>query len=732
MTQPTSRPIDQPEKKRLSLAEAIDLQAESRKALGALLDKIALIVLTLGTVGTAASVLRVLTTGWHVNVVLDIVFFAAIAGVVLLRRMIPTHTAFGIIVGLVVVSALANFMTLGVITVSFTILAACCVVTGIAFGVRAAVWLLAATAAAVLALAAGFATGLLPRPELSSDYLHSPLTWLSQAAGFITYTGAMLVTIGSTHRRLERTLKRTAAQSEQLRTNEEHYRLLAENMRDVLFRQDMDLNTIYVSPAAERMFGYTYDECLRLTLPEILAPESLTRAREAFRAYAARAAAGEDVRVPPMELEYVRKDGSTFWAELRPAFLRDSNGNLIGSQGLVIDLTERKREETRRRELESRLRQSEKLEALGQLAGGVAHDFNNQLVGVMAYAQLLKEDRPGDELVAEYTDNILAPAHRAAELTRKLLAFARKGTYRRTTVDLHAIIDEVVAILRRSIDKSIRLVRHYEAASPVISGDATQLQSALLNVGLNARDAMPDGGEILFATRTVDTPPSMRSSRTAPPSRCLEVAVTDTGIGMSAEVAGRIFEPFYTTKEPGQGTGMGLAAVHGTVEAHDGSIAVESAPGVGSTFTMLFPLVEQHAAPDLEAARPRQPERGQGRVLLVDDEDTVRAAVSQMLRRLGYEVRMYPSGCEAIAYYDAHADEVDLVLLDLILPEMRGTTVIERLRRIRTDVKVVVSSGYAADGDVHALESSGAAGFLRTPFTTEELSRVVAAALQTV
>ncbi|MBD3242742.1 MAG: response regulator [Chitinivibrionales bacterium] len=728
MTEPTMIPTPDSLAESSELSAGLDLQAESREALRRLLDRVAIVVLTLGTIGTAASVLRVLTAGWHVNVFLDVVFYSAFVGTILLRRLIPTQVVISVIIGLVLLSSLANFVTLGLVTISFTMLATCVVVTAVAFGVRSAAIVLGGATAAVLILVGVYQAGLLTRPELSRQYLHSPLTWISQITGFLAYTGAMLATIGSTRYRLERTLRQVSLQAQKLRASEELYRLLAEDMRDVLFRQDMDLNIVYVSPSVEHVFGYTPEEAQRLKMSDVLTPESLERARRSFSEHAAKAAAGE-LRIPPLELEYVRKDGSTCWGELRPSFVHDAEGKPVATQGLVIDLTERKDSEERRKELENRLRQSEKLEALGQLAGGVAHDFNNQLVGVTAYAQLLKEDRPDDPLVVEYADNILGPARRAAELTGKLLAFARKGTFRRTDVNLHDIIDEVVAILRRSIDKSIKLVRHYEAASAIIEGDASQLQNAILNVGLNARDAMPDGGEVIFSTRTVAMPLALQSPDAALQDQCLELTVEDTGTGMPPDVAERIFEPFFTTKEPGQGTGMGLAAVHGTVEAHGGRITVASAPGEGSVFTMQFPLVGERHEPLPRTAHDERLVRGRGRVLVVDDEDTVRAALSRMLKHLGYSVDACANGREALTFYEAHADSIDLVLLDLVLPEMRGSAVMQRLQRIRGDVKVVIVSGYTADQDVQALEESGAAGFLSKPFSTEELSKVIARAL---
>lgn len=405
--------------------------------------------------------------------------------------------------------------------------------------------------------------------------------------------------------------------------------------------------------------------------------------------------------------------------------------SIIGDQRCILAVA---RDITERRRLEVQLRQSEKMQAVGQLAGGIAHDFNNQLVGIVGYADILRTklaDRP--ELVP-YTGNILRSAGRASDLTAHLLAFARKGKFLTTTVDLHDIITEVASLLERSIEKRVVVRLDLDAATPTTLGDPSQLQNCFLNLALNARDAMPSGGELRFQTSIVhlDADYCRRKPYVVAVGDYIEVEVSDTGFGMNRQVIERIFEPFFTTKEKDQGTGMGLAAVYGTIKNHGGSIDVVSEEGRGTTFTVHLPLLKEPGIPQSFEPEPL-PDGGPSgaHILLVDDEEVVCNATAEILRYLGYRVSVGRNGEEAVGLYERSGGDIDLVILDMNMPVMGGGRTFDALKEIDPTVRVLLSSGYSLDGGAQEIMERGALGFVQKPFLKNDLDRAVREVLTT-
>jgi PAS domain S-box-containing protein len=376
-----------------------------------------------------------------------------------------------------------------------------------------------------------------------------------------------------------------------------------------------------------------------------------------------------------------------------------------------------------------KLRHTEKMDALGQLAGGVAHDFNNHLAAVLGYAELLAQ-RIDEPQLKEYAAAIVQIAQRSADLTRQLLTFARKGRARSVPVDLHDLIRDVSAILSRTIDPQIAIRSQLRAPRAVTSGDPAQLQSALLNLAINARDAMPHGGELSFATdiaapggdATPDLPDGIRTAEH------LRVRISDTGSGMTDEVRRRIFEPFFTTKEPGSGTGLGLAAVYGTVTNHHGAIRVDTEPGRGTTFTVLLPLVGQIGV-DERPASEKPAAKSAAHVLFADDEPSVRRVIRDALTNIGYRVTAHADGVSAVSFYRDAWHEIDLVLLDMKMPALCGTGALLEMRRINPAVRAILCSGHAINGDEQRVIDDTKAGFLPKPFALADLARLVAATL---
>ena len=376
--------------------------------------------------------------------------------------------------------------------------------------------------------------------------------------------------------------------------------------------------------------------------------------------------------------------------------------------------------EERLRKRDSQLRHSQKMEAIGTLAGGVAHDFNNLLQGIMGAAELVQiSGRPGDPAY-EAAIIIENTGQRAADLTRQLLGFVRRGKLRDVAVDIHAVVGDVAGLLKRTIDPRVRIALRLNATASTVRGDPSQLDQAIMNLAVNARDAMPEGGELTFETRSIDLSETNRDPGTGSSSgRYLVVTVADTGQGVSDEIRDRIFEPFFTTKEPGEGTGMGLSMLYGIVTNHGGWVEVRSEWGRGAAFDVYLPATSD-VTPD-EVVPTQKGRTGHGRILVVDDEETVRTVLSAMLSSAGYEVVTACDGEEAVTYYRDHGHEIDLVILDMSMPKLDGRACFRALEAINPIVDIIISTGHAVEGVAHDLLRDGRGGLLQKPYLRDRL-----------
>jgi PAS domain S-box-containing protein len=479
------------------------------------------------------------------------------------------------------------------------------------------------------------------------------------------------------------------------------------------------------NPAAEAMFGYERAEVLGRPLAELIIPE---RFREAHEKGLARLVQHGDPKVVGRRIEIaaLRRDGTEFPVEI--AITRIPLAGAPTFTGYIRDLTERKQAEEKLRESEEQLRQSHKMEAIGTLAGGVAHDFNNILTAILGYAVLLKRGIDSRESAERAADIIEKAAQRGAALTRQLLGFARKGKNQTIPVDLAATIREVLELLDRTLEKHIRITQVGREGGLFVSGDPAQLQQVILNLAVNARDAMPDGGELMFAVESVRLDAeACRRCRGTKPGEHVRLTIKDTGCGIPDDAMARIFEPFFTTKERGKGTGMGLAMVYGIVENHGGGIRVESRVGYGTTFEIYLPRGE--GAP-LEAVLPVDTGvRGTGRILVVDDEEAVREVTADLLKDLGYDVATAVDGVDAVEYYTRHADEIDLILVDLVMPRMGGRECFRALKELNPAVRAVLCTGYGFNIAAQELLDEGILDFISKPFEPGRLSSVVSRSL---
>jgi signal transduction histidine kinase len=385
-----------------------------------------------------------------------------------------------------------------------------------------------------------------------------------------------------------------------------------------------------------------------------------------------------------------------------------------------------------REQIEQSLRHSEKMQAFGQLAGGMAHDFNNQIAGIVGNTELLVSKLESNSPLLRYTDNILTVSNHASGLTKKLLAFARKGTLTNEPVNIHSIITEVCAVLRNTFDRRISICYELHASLYTVMADATMIQSAILNIAINARDAMPSGGKICCSTinRTFSNEDILKNPYIPKPGSYIEIRIADNGTGMTKETKQKIFEPFFTTKELGKGTGMGMAAVYGTITNHQGGVTVESEVGKGTSIILFLPASEisaqKKALGDTNVSLNKV---RKGRILIVDDEETIRLINTEILEETGFSVSSAINGKEAVALYKTDWKSIDLILLDMNMPEMNGKETFRQLRSINPKAKVILFSGYTNDEDTQSLLDSGLFAILPKPSKRDSILNKVDAAL---
>lgn len=506
-----------------------------------------------------------------------------------------------------------------------------------------------------------------------------------------------------------------------LRESEENLAITLDSIGDAVIATDAGRKVVRMNSVAQALTGWSLAEAKGRRLCEVLRIIDGTTGKEipvpAMKVFAT----GEVVALESNTI-LVAKDGRELRIADSAAPMRNGKKEIVGVVLVFRDVTEKYR-------LEQQVRQSQKMDSIGQLAGGVAHDFNNMLTGIIGYAEVLNLRVGKDKKLSRYTDAIIETGEKAADLTRKLLAFSRKGKIHATPVDVHAAIGDAMGLLERSIDRRITIEKRLGARKSVVIGDPSQIQNVVLNLGLNARDAMPGGGTLAFATENValDAAYCDASPFDIRPGDYIDIAVTDTGCGMEKAVVERIFEPFFTTKEVGRGTGLGLSAAYGSIKDHNGAVTVYSEKDVGSEFHLYLPL-------DEPAERVREeretPAAGSGCILVVDDERIVRDISVQILENIGYIVLTARDGMEALEIYRKEGSSISLVLLDMVMPKMDGKETYFALRQIDPAVRVMLVSGYSRSENISVLIREEGLTLLHKPFRRGELVREVAKALR--
>jgi len=501
----------------------------------------------------------------------------------------------------------------------------------------------------------------------------------------------------------------------QLGESEERYRSLVENTMDGYFIFQLPSGRfLFLNGRICSLFGYTMEEGLQLTVKDVIATESHEyigqRLQERLQ--------GKSLNFDRRIFKAVRKDGRTFQAEISTSMVTFQNQAAI--QGVLRDITEQEN-------LQEQLQKAERMQAIGRLAGGIAHDFNNLLMGIQGRTSLMLLDlfqfHPHYEQLKGIEDHV----KRAVALTSQLLGFARGGKYQVAPVDINGLIKGSLELFART-KKELTISTKYQQDVWTVEVDKNQIDQVLLNLYVNAWQAMPGGGHLVVQTKNCYLDDQFVKPYQVASGRYVEIAVTDTGVGMDDETRKRIFDPFFTTKERGRGTGLGLASAYGIIKNHDGIIKVQSDRGKGSTFTVYLPASDK---PVIESVQVREePAAGAGTILLVDDEEMILDVGKSLLERLGYQVLTAGSGNEALKVFRQDPAQFDLVILDLIMPEMNGGETYERLKEIDPRVRVLFSSGYSKDGLANKILKDAPVCFIQKPFDIEKLSRNVRQALQ--
>jgi|SRR5579871_2898176 len=491
---------------------------------------------------------------------------------------------------------------------------------------------------------------------------------------------------------------------EELRAAEQRYRRLAENAPDVILRYDLlpRPKLTFVSPRVEDLTGYSPSEYY--SDPEL----AFRVIHDEDRPTLEKLLRGEQPPANISTIRWVHRNGAVLWVEQHHVFVRDAAQRVIAVECIARDITDRK-------SLEEQFLQAQKMEAVGRLAGGIAHDFNNLLTVINGYAAQTLENLNADEPLYGDIEEIYKAGERAAALTRQLLAFSRRQILSPRVLDLNAVVSDMERMLRRVLGEDIHLRTRLESLSAV-QADPGQMEQVIMNLAVNARDAMPNGGELSIETASVEIHSDNADGHAITPGSYAMLVISDTGSGMDQATQARIFEPFFTTKPTGQGTGLGLSTVFGIVQQSGGTIRVNSEPGKGTIFKIFLPAVAAAPASELPQ-KTHRPSTGHETVLVVEDEDGVRNLMRSLLQRAGYTVLEAQNGEEALALCQRYRGAIHIVISDIVMPQMSGQELVARLVRLRPELKTLFMSGYT-DGSVakHG-ELDPSTPFLQKPFT---------------
>ncbi len=476
---------------------------------------------------------------------------------------------------------------------------------------------------------------------------------------------------------------------------------------------------VYVNKRCIEVMGYSLKEFYApdFDFMALIAPESVDLIRSSFKHHMT----GEDIE--PYEYSLLNKKGEKIEAIITTKLVNFENTKAI--LGIITDISDLKSAQKEREQLKTQLIQAQKMEAIGTLAGGIAHDFNNILGAIIGYAEMALYDTQKDSMEHYNIDQVLRAGHRAKDLVKQILAFSRKSEQDKKIVSLTLIIAEALKLLRASLPTTIEIKQNIEPNLDAIFADPTQMHQVMMNLCTNSAHAMRDTGGILnIELHNVDL--HVKKAAQYPelnPGPYVKLSISDTGHGMDSATMDRIFDPYFTTKEQDKGTGMGLAVVHGIIKGHGGGIQVQSTPGKGTRFDILFPIMEKQM--ESETAELKALPTGNEHILFIDDEEILIDLAKSMLQKLGYRVETRTSPVEALEIFGAAPDKFDLVISDMTMPGMTGDTLASELMKIRSDIPVIICTGYSEKIDEQRAKDLGIKGLMMKPFTIRRLSKTV-------
>ncbi len=498
------------------------------------------------------------------------------------------------------------------------------------------------------------------------------------------------------------------------RDAEQRFRDLFASINDVVYTHDLNGCLLSVNPATCKLFGYEEKELLGRQISELMEPEFADAFESGYLDVVRKKRFYEGTNI------FHSRKGTKIYLEYRSSMVNPTNAEPYIS-GIGRDVTVRILSERELKLLQEQLFQSQKIEAIGTLSGGIAHNFNNILMGILGHVSLMIMEKGPQHKDVEHLKKIEAYVQNAVGLTKDLLGFARGGKYEMKTTALNELVKHECGTFGLT-RKEIQIIEKYERELWPVEVDQGQIQQVLLNLFVNSWQAMPGGGNLYIQTENITVEEQHAKALELDPGRYIKLSVADTGIGMEKATRVRVFEPFFSTKDSGQGTGLGLSSVYGIIKNHHGFIDVHSKKGDGTTFNIYLPASDNKIVPESIESTQLRTLHGQGTILLVDDENMILDVGQSMLEKLGYHVLVARSGKEALNVFEQQANEIDLVILDLIMPGMGGGEIYDQLKTIDTDIRVLLSSGYSINDQAKMIIDRGGNGFIQKPFSINELS----------